>query len=883
MKRFSKIAYLVLCFLLIAGFLISCDSESSDEPKNDTESNLPQTEIKDDPKVDPEPDPEPEPEPEPEPNLDRLYTIVYQSNGDGTCSAVDILVAPSATEAFSVTIPQKSPEGELVTAVKTKGFSNGTAPLLITEAYWNALDGKIKEAFGITYHPTTGEAIYYPYPEDYVLYVKWASGELQSCYTLITPEDVLANPTEYQAMIERYPLIGKVPVYVQTAESVSEQTSQIWDQLLALCEESSGAYWNELTTIAEQYDVELSLAVGGIRRGTNIEKIYLPETLTSIGTFAFKNTTGLESIVIPNSVTSIGEGAFFGCTSLTSVTLPNQLTSIDGSVFSQCTSLASITIPASVTEIAPYAFEGCTSLTGIALPNGLKTLGDFAFSDCRSLKTITIPESVTFLGNSILFGCSSLEHISLSFVDGASEPSAHPFCRLFGTATYSESIKVQWKMNGRDVFYYLPEALEAVTVTGTEIPESAFAGCSSLLTLTVSDGVTFIGKDAFLGCMWFKFITIADSVTRIDATFEDTDYYYNPSNWESGVLYIGNHLVATRSAELSGEYQVKAGTVSIVPGAFAGCSNLTKITLPQTVTSIYENTFADCSSLVAIVCSDRMAQIDTSAFDGTAYYNNEANWKDGCLYFDDWLMVASASDMIICVQEGTTKIADGAFSDCTNLVGILVSTPLQNLSEKLSACENPVEIYFLGTEEQWKSVNGELSEQHTIFFGNEAKTAYALKLAELIFAQQDKVDEIKPSFEEKKETLLAMAQNSSRTKLTMNAVGRVWQSFAILCADAEEMSFAYQIMASEQTARSMYEQLVAYLNTLSAEEREEILASISMAELEATLATLEATVTQVKGEVQSLFETLVNATWRNNSEKNKFRDPSNQFNPNFQL
>ena len=63
--------------------------------------------------------------------------------------------------------------------------------------------------------------------------------------------------------------------------------------------------------------------------------------------------------VIPNSVTSIGDWAFYYCTGLTSVTIPNSVTSIGGAAFSGCTGLTSVTIPNSVTSIEEYAFQGC--------------------------------------------------------------------------------------------------------------------------------------------------------------------------------------------------------------------------------------------------------------------------------------------------------------------------------------------------------------------------------------------------------------------------------------------------------------------------------------------------------------------------------------------
>ena len=88
---------------------------------------------------------------------------------------------------------------------------------------------------------------------------------------------------------------------------------------------------------------------------------------------------GCNNTIIPNSVTSIGDYAFYGCSGLTSVTIPNSVTSIFGYAFENCSSLTSVTIGNSVTRIGVGAFLGCTSLMEVKsfiespfnLPNNL--------------------------------------------------------------------------------------------------------------------------------------------------------------------------------------------------------------------------------------------------------------------------------------------------------------------------------------------------------------------------------------------------------------------------------------------------------------------------------------------------------------------------------
>ena len=113
-----------------------------------------------------------------------------------------------------------------------------------------------------------------------------------------------------------------------------------------------------------------------------IKDLVIPNSVTSIGNYAFDGCNGLTTVTIPNSVTSIGDEAFHWCTGLTSVTVGNRVTSIGNDAFHGCSGLNSVTIGNSVTSIGNYAFFGCSGLSSVTIPNSVTSIGDHAFTNC---------------------------------------------------------------------------------------------------------------------------------------------------------------------------------------------------------------------------------------------------------------------------------------------------------------------------------------------------------------------------------------------------------------------------------------------------------------------------------------------------------------------
>ena len=214
--------------------------------------------------------------------------------------------------------------------------------------------------------------------------------------------------------------------------------------------------------------------------GQEVKDVVIPNSVTSIGQYAFYGCSGLTSITIPNSVTSIGQFAFSGCSGLTSVTIPESVTSIGSSAFNNCSGLTSVKIPNSVTSIGSSAFSGCSGLTSVTIGNSVTSIGNYAFSSCSGLTSVTIPNSVTSIGQYTFSGCSGLTSVTLNSnaIVSTEYTSDKSIGYIFGAQVKEYNI-------GNEV---------------TSIGANAFSGCSELTTISIGNGIKSIGTKAFANC-----------------------------------------------------------------------------------------------------------------------------------------------------------------------------------------------------------------------------------------------------------------------------------------------------------------------------------------------------------------------------------------------
>ena len=306
-----------------------------------------------------------------------------------------------------------------------------------------------------------------------------------------------------------------------TSISIPNSVTKIGDMVFSYCSSLSSI---RISDIAAWCSIKFSgmdsnpLSSGGkfYLNDEEIKELTIPNSVTSIGQFAFTYCKSLSSVSIPDGVTSIGGNAFSYCSNLTSITIPNSVTSIGQFAFTDCSSLTSVVIPDGITIIEFGLFTRCSSLTSVTIPNSVTKIGDSAFYGCSSLTTVTLPDGVSSIGKSAFSNCSGLTSIAIP--DGVSELGEMAFMYCSNLA----SIKI-------------PDGV-------TKLGESTFHGCSSLITIVIPNGVTVLEYGVFSQCRSLTSATIGGSVKTIKKnSFTDcpalADVYCLAENVPSTDLY----------------------------------------------------------------------------------------------------------------------------------------------------------------------------------------------------------------------------------------------------------------------------------------------------------------------------------------------------------
>ena len=383
---------------------------------------------------------------------------------------------------------------------------------------------------------------------------------------------------------------------------------------------------------------------------SSIIGVSISNGITRIGQATFYNCFNLTSVSMGTGVTSIGTSAFYGCSKLPSITIGNHVTTIEQSAFYNCSALKSITIPPSVTSIGTSAFVGCwamesvyitdlaawchinfssntsspfyrntrsdvahgggnlyvngTKVTTLRIPDGITeiphraffgfmgitsiqfnqvtTIGNHAFAACHGLTSLTFPEGVTAINYNTFGNCSQLQTIYL--------PAS---LTTFGDYVW-------WNCDAlTDIYVSWTENIPSLSTSITDkYPQSD-------ITLHVPCGTIPLYKEAM---RWWSYTIVDETVASGTCGADGDNLTWNLCNGTLTISGTGAMVHYWSYPDIPwwnyrGSIQrivIEEGVTTIGNHAFVQCSNLTSVSLPNTLTAISYLAFGHCTSLPSL-------------------------------------------------------------------------------------------------------------------------------------------------------------------------------------------------------------------------------------------------------------------------------------------
>lgn len=344
----------------------------------------------------------------------------------------------------------------------------------------------------------------------------------------------------------------------------------------------------------------------------------------------------VKEVVVEEGITGIDSRAFDNYSELERVKLPTTLSMIGQSAFASCKKLTSVNIPHGMRIIDGAAFHSCSALSTINLPEGLTEIGSAAFYGNKELKEVFIPSTIIHLRANAFMN------------SGVSRIVAYP--SFLSAGTY-------------DFYSTLPaEGGKICIINGTgSIPATVTSNLPSAWTVenaTVLTGIA--GTSATYTLYPDAGLLIISGTGNMNASFTSTGDIVNNKTKVKKVV-------------------VEEGMAGIGYSSFADMINLTEVSLPSTLKSIYRECFMNDSLLTSIVIPDGVTLIEHRVFRDCKSLT-DVSIPGSVKSFGDRVFFGCSSLESITIPEGVETIGNGIFEECLSLKHVSLPSTLTSFN-----------------------------------------------------------------------------------------------------------------------------------------------------------------------------------------------------------
>ena len=413
-------------------------------------------------------------------------------------------------------------------------------------------------------------------------------------------------------------------------------------------------------------------------KGSAVTSVSMPEGIISIDYNAFKGCQNLESVTLPESLTTLGSYAFYSCKLLKTIKIPSGVTAIPSSCFYECSSLESVTIPEGVTTIGECAFQSC-NLNALTLPESLETIGNSAFYRNSSLKSVNIPAKVKTIETYAFSSCGLIDLVIPEGVqtigDYAFEYNSLKNLTLPSTiktignyAFYNNNIlsiicnAAMPPMLGDNAFYIMPDVKVKVPMASIAAYRKAYGW---------KDFSNYYGGEVVADGITYRIDENGAMVAAAEATLAE-------ANILSAVEFDGNQYPVIKINEkvFSGNTNLTTVTLAeslttLGSNAFESCKSLKTIKIPSGVTAIPENCFRECSLMESVSLPEGLVEIGEYAFSGCQNLESVA-LPESLTTLGDYAFSSCKLLKMIKIPSGVTTIPNDCFSKCSSLESVTI-------------------------------------------------------------------------------------------------------------------------------------------------------------------------------------------------------------------